>query len=267
VSCMRPELQLSSPGGIPLCVAGLQIPPSAWTRDSRSAERHESVCEFIGIVIEPHRNPLFERFRTMSFWPPPPPPPPPPVLSYAEAIGLGVALGLSGLFAIGVVFLYPRCAGCPSAYTPLGTALDIGNGTGACIPGSGTSRADCTYSFPITTFPSGAPPATVPSAPDLSFQLQNSVGSPLNSTFTITLVSSGGSPLEIWNSSTASWGSSLANGTCGGFDCYSLRLATGDSLVLRAVPLGGLPYSHQGDRLEAAAHAGGFSGWVDASID
>jgi len=195
------------------------------------------------------------------------PPTPRPALPMGESIVLGMVVALAGLLAIGFVVTYPRCIGCPSSTTPLGASLDIGNGTGACIAGNGSSPRDCADSFSIRVYPAGVPPNTIPSPLDLSFRLLNSVSLPLNSTFSIVLTNPGGSWLGTWNSSTSNWGIPTGGGTCGASDCLSTPLAAGDALLLHSVPAGGLPYSHLGDQLMAVAVAGGFSGSIVAPIN
>jgi hypothetical protein len=182
------------------------------------------------------------------------------------AIILVLVLAAASLLAIEFT-LSPHCAGCPSATTPVGTALEIGNGTGACIAGMGSSPGDCTYSFSIKVYPSGEPPTTIPTVGDLSFQLWNSARSPLNSTFLVAIANQGGGWLATWNSTSSSWTSLLDARACGGTDCLAASLETGDALLLKSVPSGGLPYSHQGDQLIAKAVGGGFDGFVDAPID
>ncbi len=188
-----------------------------------------------------------------------------PAASIAVVVFLAIALALAGLVAVVIVF-YPRCAGCPGQ-TPLGTALAIGNGTGVCIAGNGSSLADCTYTFSVDVYPSGSPPATIPSASDLTFFLVNPTRGPFNSTFIVTLTDQAGGTIGTWNSSSSGWAISAQGGPCQPSACLSMPLATGDSLILRSVPTGGLPYSHQGDLLRAQATGAGFSGFVDASIE
>jgi hypothetical protein len=193
-----------------------------------------------------------------------PPPPPRPASTSGTAIAIAVAIGVAGLAATVLVF-YPHCL-CPGA-TPLGTALSVGNGTGVCPAGNGSSLSDCAYSFSVTVYPSGQPPAPIPSARDLTFQIRSSVGLPLNSSYLVTLTSQGGAWLGTWNSSSSTWTSSSQTGVCGGSDCLSTPLSTGEFLLLRSIPNGGLPYSHQGDHLTLEAVGGMFSGWVEAAID
>lgn len=155
----------------------------------------------------------------------------------------------------------------PSAYTPLGTALGIGTGTGACPAGNGTSLADCTYTFRLATLPAGSPYGTSPSALDLTFALVDSTGAPLSSSFVVNLTDPSGHWIGTWNSSASSWAIVAGGPVCGASDCLSAPLANGDTFLLRATPNGGLPYSHQGDDLTAQAIGGGFSGSVDAPIE
>jgi hypothetical protein len=181
---------------------------------------------------------------------------------------LSIGLGLYPWFLPGANCndWWVSCPGGPGE-TPLGSTLGIGNGTGACAAGNGSSTSDCAYTFALKIQPSGQPPTTVPSARDLSFDLLNSVDTSLGSTFLVTLADPVGSWIGTWNSSSSTWASSNGSGSCGGSNCLSAPLQIGDSLLLRSIPFGGLPYTHQGDRLLAKAVGGGFSGTVDAPID
>ncbi|MCI4345197.1 MAG: hypothetical protein L3K07_00355 [Thermoplasmata archaeon] len=194
-------------------------------------------------------------------------PPPRRLSAFATvSIVLGLVTATVGLLAIELTF-YPGCAGCASASTPVGTALEIGNGTGACIAGNGSTPGNCAYSFSVKAYPSGAPPTTIPRVGDLSFRLWNSAGVSLNSTYVVAVANEGGGWMAVWNSTSGSWTSLLDARACGGTDCLATPFATGDSLILRSLPSGGLPYSHQGDQLIAMAVGGGFDGSVDAPIN
>jgi hypothetical protein len=193
------------------------------------------------------------------------PPPRSPTWLSATAIALVVVTVVAGLFAVVGVF-YPRCAGCPGE-TPLGTALEVGNGTASCPVGNGTSAMDCVYSFPIRAYLLGQGPYTFPTARDLSFRLENSTGAGLDSTYVVFLTDTYGDGIGVWNSSTGHWTVLSTASSCGATDCLSAPLQVGESLLLRSVPTGGLPYSNQGDQLVAEAVAGGFSGTVEAPID
>jgi hypothetical protein len=161
---------------------------------------------------------------------------------------------------------YVYCPGGPGE-TPLGTALSIGNGTGACVAGNGSTLQDCAYSFALETYSPGSNSAPVPSARDLSFDLLNSTGASLNSNYLVILTNPGDGWIGTWNSSSLAWTSSNQRGSCGVTDCLSAPMETGDSLLLRSIPRGGLPYSHDGDSLVATAVGGGFAGTVDAPIE
>src|SRR5208282_5226622 len=115
---------------------------------------------------------------------------------------------------------YVYCPTGPGS-TPLGTALDMGNGKGACPMGVGSSVLDCAYSFSVKVDPFGNGSASIPSALDLSFQLQSSADVRLDSTYLVTLISPSGSRLGIWNSSSSVWPTLAPAGACGGSDCLS----------------------------------------------
>ena len=225
---------------------------------------------------------------------PPPPAPPPPGWPGSSPPPIGTpphrprsnrmlwvlvgALVASCLLLLGL-FVYlnpPPGSNCNEWYvycpigpgaTPLGTALEIGNGTGACVAGNASMPSDCAYSFLLNASPPmGSPPTTVPSASILSFSLQNSAGAPLNSNFLVVLTDRGGGWIGTWNSSNPRWTLTTVNAGCGVADCLSAPLESGDTLLLKSVPLGGLPYSRQGDWLVADAEGDGFSGTVAAPI-
>ena len=182
----------------------------------------------------------------------------------AAIIALVVVTAFAGIFVFGVLF-YPRCAGCPGQ-TPLGTALEVGNGTGECPAGNGTSAFECAYSFPISVYPSGQAPDTIPSPGDLGFELLNSTYSPVHSNYLVSLANQYEAWIASWNSSTSSWSVSTG-GACTSPNCLNSPLESNETLLLQSVLVGGLPYSHQGDRLRVEAVGGGFSGTVDATID
>ena len=181
-----------------------------------------------------------------------------------SVIVLAVGTVFASVFAVVIVF-YPRCAGCPGQ-TPLGTALSVGNGTGACPAGNGSRGSECAVTFAISVYPSGSPPATVPTAGDLSFTLLDPSSMPVPSEFIVILADRHGAWIVSWNSTTTAWAVST-DGACGSPGCLASPLTAGESLLLRAVPDGGLPYSHHGDALRVTAVGGGFSGFVDAPID
>jgi hypothetical protein len=195
-----------------------------------------------------------------------------------RALGILVAgLVVAGVFLLGLfVYVTPlpgsNCTDwyqyCPlgPGDAPLGTALHLGNGTGSCPAGNGSSPADCAYAFPIEIVPMGPSSAPVPSARDLSFSLSASGGGRVNSTYVVLLVDPAGARLGTWSSASDSWTGGTVPGVCGGSDCLSAPLQAGDALLLRALPNGGLPYSHQGDRLVATAVGDGFSGTVAAPV-
>ena len=189
------------------------------------------------------------------------------VLVVVFVLLLGLFVYLAPPQGVNCTDWYVYCPTGPGA-TPLGVALDVGNGTGACPAGIGSSAADCAYSFSVKVDPLGNGSAPIPSARDLTFQLQSSASVRLNSTYLVTLISPNGSRLGIWNSSTSAWTAALTQaGSCRGSDCLSTPLSAGESLILQAIPAGGLPYSHQGDRLVCEAVGGGFTGWVDVPVN
>jgi hypothetical protein len=181
------------------------------------------------------------------------------VIVVVVVLGL-VALAVIGLLVFDSIFL-PQCAGCPSSTTPLGTALGLGNETGTCPAGNGSSPTDCAYVFRVTVSP------PFPSAGDLSFQLWNGAHAPFGAAFLITVANPSGAWLATWYSTNSTWSSSADPGVCAGSNCLSAPLENGDSLLLRSLPNGGLPYSHQGVQLIVNSVGGGFSGFVDAPIN
>lgn len=199
-------------------------------------------------------------------WPPPPPPRSRPHWSVWFLVGVSVLVFVlfTGLF----VYLNPPpgsncydwwvyCPTGPGA-TPLGTALAVGNGTGACPAGNGTSPSECAYTFAITDATGGL------AARDLTFALLKTTATPLGAAFTVSLTNPDGGWIAVWNSSAAVWST---DGACGSTHCLSDPLTAGELFLLKAVPDGGLPYSHQDDEIQVVAVAGDFSGWVDAPID
>jgi hypothetical protein len=205
-------------------------------------------------------------------WPLPRPPSGGPVW-----VLVGVLVVLSLLFLGLFVYLgHPPGSNCNDWYvycptgpgaTPLGTAIVIGNGTGECPVGNGTSPRDCAYWFSLQVDPFGQGASSIPSALALTFELGTPTYSRVNSTYLVALIDPGGGWIGTWNSSTSSWTNSIAGGECGGPGCLSTPLESGESLLLRSVPSGGLPYSHQGDHLRVEAGGAGFTGFVDAPID
>jgi hypothetical protein len=173
------------------------------------------------------------------------------------AIAVGVLVGGSAFG--GLLFLWflgpGLCHGCPGG-VPLGAILSVGNGMGICVAGNGSSRADCEYHFALNVSRATGSP-TLLTASELTFRLENTSGVPTPSAFRITVAATGGCETVPWNSSNAAWGSSPASGACS----LSAPLETGDTLLLKAMPAGGLPYS-QGYQLVILAPAGGFVGEV-----
>lgn len=202
-------------------------------------------------------------------WHPPPPPRSRQHWSVWFLVGVSVAVFVffSGLF----VYLNPPprsncydwwvyCPIGPGA-TPLGTALAVGNGTGACPAGNGTSPSDCAYSFAITVATGGL------AARDLSFGLFKTTATSLGAEFTVSLTNPDGGWIGIWNSSTGSWAPANPSGACVANYCLADPILAGESFLLKAVPGGGLPYSHQADEIQVVAVGGDFSGWIDVPID
>jgi hypothetical protein len=185
------------------------------------------------------------------------------VLVLVIVVFVGLFVYLNPLPGSNCTDWYVYCPTGPGA-TPLGTAFQLGNGTGGCPAGNGSSALYCAYSFSVRVEPWGDNTTPVPSANDLSFQLQNASGARLDASYLITLLSEGASRLGSWNSSTSTWLALAPAGACGGSNCLQAPLTPGDSLLLQAVPSGGLPYS--GDLLLVEAEGGGFTGTVTAPM-
>jgi hypothetical protein len=186
---------------------------------------------------------------------------------------LFAVLGSALLLLVGVYFffnpipgsncadMYVYCPIGPSSAIPLGTAIAIGNGTGSCPAGNAPSSVNCAYSFPVT-----ATYAPAPSAGDLTSEIQNASYELVNTTYVVIVATPEESLLGTWYSSNASWAKSPNGPSCGGTDCLTTPLSMGDLLIIRSVPDGGLPYSHQDDQLLVIAVGGGFGGAFDTPI-
>ncbi len=204
---------------------------------------------------------------------------PPPPREKRRWVGVLAAVVIAGaLLLAGPYFFWGFSGGltchdplvsCPGGPgdTPLGAVLEIGNGTGACPAGNDTQLGFCGYAFALAADePAGSATNPIPSPRDLTFELEGPSSTRIASTYAVTLVDRGGGRIGTWNSSTGDWSTPTAAGTCGSDGCINSALETGDALVLEALPLGNLPYSHQGDTLVTEADSGGFSGGVDAPL-
>ncbi|MCI4332125.1 MAG: hypothetical protein L3K01_00100 [Thermoplasmata archaeon] len=193
--------------------------------------------------------------------PPPPEEGPKDLLMVVVVSVLLAGAGIAVLFGIGI--LLPLC-GCPGQ-TPLGVTLSMSTGTGTCIAGNGSTPMDCAYSFRIEVLspPGGAPTLT---APDLVFRLQTANHTLINATFTLRLVTPTGCGLGEWDQAGTQWAAASATAECGAAYAHSIPIESGQLLLLKPGPPGGLPFSNPGDQLSAEATGGGFSGTVSAGL-
>lgn len=192
---------------------------------------------------------------------------PGPSGSPGKLLAIGIAIGVAvSLSAVGALYLLEAPRDWPGSpgETPLGAVLAIGNGTGLCAAGNGSSPLDCAYVFTVNLFGSSDGPTPL-SAQDLSFELQDSSDFGSTTGFSVTLVSIAGCGVGAWNSTSSAWENATVSGQCRSPYSLSTPVATGEYLDLTPIPRGGLPF--HGEHLIAVANSGGFSGQIGAGID